>query len=110
MKVSRLSEALRIPVSHDPALIKDVILDVGAVPGLRNFSHITFPPGSVVAEHSHKDGTEVFYCLAGRAEVSVQGATVEFTPGTCLAVEPGEVHALGGMEQGMEMLFFYVFT
>lgn len=107
MKHYTLNESPRRPVSHDPSLKKSLIVDDGVLPGIRGMSHIVLPGGASVEAHSHTDGYEVFYCLAGRALATVGEEEVKLEAGHCLIVEPGESHGFDITEE-TTLLYFFV--
>ncbi len=106
MKISKLSETPPEPVSHDPALEKQVLLrDVGT---LRALSHIVLPAGSRVSTHSHRDMYEIFYIIRGSILFVVDNRAVELEAGTVLVVEPGETHSIEEVRKECEMLYVHV--
>jgi hypothetical protein len=70
------------PVSHDLGLAKK-ILARDPLPSIKHISHIILQPGDSASEHSHSDYVEVFYCIRGDAEVSIQGETLSIKKGIC---------------------------
>jgi quercetin dioxygenase-like cupin family protein len=79
-------------VSHNSAIQKKVMLRSGDLPHLVNFARATFTPGQVAAGHAHQDMCEVFFIESGTGNICVDGTDYPLLPGTCIAVEPGEVH------------------
>ena len=61
MKVISLSTLPEQAVSHNPAIKKKVMLSLGSLPHLTNFSQARFAPGQVAKAHSHSDMCEVFF-------------------------------------------------
>lgn len=92
MKLTALSQIPEEPVSHNPAIQKRVMLRLGDLPHLTNFSQARFAPGQVAAAHAHTDMCEVFFVEAGTGTIEINGEAQALTPGVCVAVEPGEVH------------------
>lgn len=107
MKHYRLSDIRHEPVSHDPSLMKKVMVPHDMLPGIRSFSHIVLPAGAHVGEHSHAEGYEVFFCIRGVIDFTVNGESIVFSSGECLVAEPGEVHSLDVREK-TEMVYFFV--
>ncbi|WP_346289864.1 cupin domain-containing protein [Sphaerothrix gracilis] len=79
-------------VSHNPAIKKQVLLRSGDLPHLTNFAQARFSPGQVAAAHAHADMGEVFFVEAGSGIIQIDGSEYGLRPGTCIVVEPGEVH------------------
>ncbi len=79
-------------VSHNPDIVKRVLIANGHIPFLTNFSVATFRPGQVASAHAHDDMHEVFLVERGVGTFTIDGVEHTATPGTCVAVEPGEVH------------------
>ncbi|HEY9663278.1 MAG TPA: cupin domain-containing protein, partial [Allocoleopsis sp.] len=92
MKQTALSEIQEEAVSHNPAIKKKVMLRLGDLPHLTNFSQARFAPGQVAAAHAHADMCEVFFVEAGQGVIQINGIDYPLTPGVCIAVEVGEIH------------------
>lgn len=92
MKQTALSQIAEESVSHNPAIKKKVMLRLGDLPHLTNFSQACFAPGQVAAPHAHADMAEVFFVESGTGLIQIDGQDYPLTPGVCIAVEPGEVH------------------
>lgn len=94
MKTTNLAEIPQEGVSHNPDILKQVMLRYGDVPFLTNFSQSRFQPGQVCDPHRHEDMWEVFFVEAGMGEIRIEGTPYPLTPGTCLVVAPQEWHEL----------------
>ncbi|VXD16707.1 Cupin 2, conserved barrel domain protein [Planktothrix serta PCC 8927] len=92
MKITDLNQIPEQEVSHNPAIKKKVMLSLGDLPHLTNFSQACFAPGQVAGGHSHADMCEVFFVESGLGNIAINGVDYELKPGVCIAVEPGEVH------------------
>jgi quercetin dioxygenase-like cupin family protein len=92
MKRTALNDLPEESVSHNPAIKKKVMLRLGDLPHLTNFSQARFAPGQVAAAHAHADMCEVFFVEAGSGVIRVEQQEYALTAGTCIAVEPGEQH------------------
>lgn len=106
MKIYSLGSAPYKPVTHDPQLKKRVIVPDG-FSCVRHLSHITLEPGSTASSHAHEDVYEVFYCLGGEAVFRVSGKEALLTGGSCLIVEPKEVHEISSVRKTTELLYFH---
>ena len=92
MKVTSLRSLPIESVSHNSAIKKQVMLRMGDLPHLTNFSQARFQPGQVAAAHTHSDMHEVFFVESGAGQILVDGEAIALTPGVCIAIEPGESH------------------
>ncbi|WP_035985697.1 cupin domain-containing protein [Leptolyngbya sp. KIOST-1] len=92
MKITDLNQVAEEAVSHNPAIKKRVLLRSHDLPHLTNFSQAHFAPGQIANGHSHSDMAEVFFVESGHGTITVNGQPYSLTPGTCIAVEPGEHH------------------
>ena len=94
MKLVSLNQISAEGVSHNAAIRKTVMLRMGDLPHLTNFSQARFPPGEVANAHSHQDMCEVFFIESGTGKINIDGTDYSLTSGTCIAVDVGEVHEL----------------
>jgi quercetin dioxygenase-like cupin family protein len=92
MKLTSLNDIPQEAVSHNPEIKKKVMLRLGDLPHLTNFSQARFAPGQTASAHAHEDMCEVFFVESGMGEIRIDGTTYPLHPGSCVAVEPGEVH------------------
>jgi mannose-6-phosphate isomerase-like protein (cupin superfamily) len=94
MKLTSLSELPELSVSHNREIKKKVMLKPGELPNLINFAQATFAPGQVARAHFHHDMCEVFFVEAGEGIIQINDRTYPLKQGSCVAVEPGEVHEI----------------
>ena len=66
----------------------------GDLPHLTSFSQARFTPNQVAAAHSHQDMWEVFFVESGEGLIRINGHEYQLLKGSCIAVEPGEVHEI----------------
>lgn len=92
MKLTSLNDVPEEPVSHNPEIKKKVMLRLGDLPHLTNFSQSRFAPGQTAKSHAHQDMCEVFFVESGSGIIRVDDKDYPLTPGSCVAVEPGEYH------------------
>ena len=102
MKIVQLSDIIEEGVSHDPEIKKKVMLRPGDLPQLTNFSQAYFLPGQRAVAHSHDEMFEVFLVESGSGIIRVEGNEYHLEKGTCVAVQPGEVHEI--INSGSEVL------
>jgi mannose-6-phosphate isomerase-like protein (cupin superfamily) len=70
------------------------MLRFGDLPHLTNFSQAYFAPGQVSPAHSHQDMCEVFFVEVGLGIIRIDNQEYPLLPGSCYAVEVGEVHEI----------------
>ena len=64
------------------------------VPNLKLvFRKRAFKPGSGVGLHTQKED-EIYYVLSGRGQMTLDGKTVDVTPGTAVLTRTGSSHSL----------------
>lgn len=100
-----------LPVSHDSAIEKRVLLAAGMVPAITQLATTSIAPRTATHRHSHRDMAEVFVVLDGKARAQIGDRDLSLDPGDCLVVEPGEMHMLvniGAVD--LRLLYFGVRT
>lgn len=111
MKVRSIESTPEREVSHNPKIRKHQLISKGEAKNINMFSRAIFPPGETADAHSHSDMTEVFYVASGQGGIVVNGTSVPLPAGTCVVVEPLEIHELkntGSAE--MVVLYFGIRT
>ena len=93
--------------SHNDAIRKRVLLTASDVPHLTQFAQARFSPGQVAAAHAHTDMHEVFLVQAGQGTMDIDGQPHPLTPGTCIAVAPGETHTVTNTGQETLVLIYF---
>ena len=92
MKIKDLADVPFEGLSHDPEVMKQVILRAGEVPHLTNLSRAVLRPGQTASVHAHSDMFEVFSVLSGEGWIRIDERTYRLTQGVAVVVEPGEKH------------------
>ncbi|MEO1519647.1 MAG: cupin domain-containing protein [Cyanobacteria bacterium J06633_2] len=111
MKIQSLRAIATEPVSHNPAIQKQVMVRPTDIQNLVYFSRASFPPGEVAGAHSHDDMSEVFFVESGSGTIQINGTPYPLNPGTCVAVEPGEVHEVSNTgHDELVLTYFAVLT
>jgi mannose-6-phosphate isomerase-like protein (cupin superfamily) len=108
MKLFSLSETPYTPISHDPALKKQVLVPKNVLRSIWHISHIILSAGSRVSVHEHRDSSEVFYCIKGNVKFMINGKEIDLGSGQCLVVEPGEPHSIEVTPKETELVYFMV--
>lgn len=106
MKLHTLDAAPVKPVVHNPELKKRLLVAEG-FSCIRHVSHIVLVPGDTAVAHTHDEGYEVFYFIRGRIVFDVNGKEVAASAGSCLIIEPGEVHAIVNCIEETETIYFF---
>lgn len=60
--------------------------------------------GESTEPHFHKESEETYYVLGGKGEMTVDGKEFPLGQGQVCLIEPGEVHEITGMEDGLRFL------
>ena len=92
MKHAHLHALPREQVSHNPEIVKRVMLRNGEIPNVTQFAQACFAPGQVAPAHAHADMSEVFFVESGEGTIEIDGRPHRLTPGACYAIPPGERH------------------
>jgi mannose-6-phosphate isomerase-like protein (cupin superfamily) len=93
MKVN-LQDVLPVPVSHDPHLMKRVLLkDADTRSALKMLNHTRMAPGQSFRAHAHPTMEEVFYFLEGQGEFRLGDAVIPVGAGDCVLVPATTPHA-----------------
>ena len=65
---------------------------------LQSLAEARLPPGGSTQRHYHARSEEIYFLLAGRAEIELEGERSTLGPGEAVAIPPGawhEITALG---------------
>jgi len=109
MKIVRFAEIPEEGVSHNPEILKRVILRKNELPHLTNLSMSSFKPGQITEAHAHEDMAEVFLITAGTGCIIVDGKKIPLEEGSCAIVEPGETHQLANCgNESFDLIYFGV--
>ncbi|MEB3229698.1 MAG: cupin domain-containing protein [Leptolyngbyaceae bacterium] len=106
MKYVELSQISPTRVSHNAAIQKQVMLQPGDISNLVYFSQARFQPGQIAPGHSHSDMSEVFFVESGTGTITIDGKVHSLGAGTCVGVQPGEVHEISNTGT-MELVLTY---
>ncbi|MBE9114408.1 cupin domain-containing protein [Lusitaniella coriacea LEGE 07157] len=94
MKLIQLQDLTPESVSHNREIKKRVLLRSGDLPHLTNFSQAYLSPGQATTPHAHSDMGEVFFVEAGEGTIEIDDRAYPLSPGSCIAVQPGETHKI----------------
>ena len=56
--------------------------------------YLVVPPGATIGEHRHGRDEEIYFILAGQAEMTVNGTRHDVKPGDFILNRPGWAHSL----------------
>ena len=87
--------------------LHDALPISGDLPHLTNFSQAYFVPRQRAAAHSHSDMFEVFLVESGSGVIRVDGEEHRLEKGTCVVVQPGEVHEIVNSGTGVLVLTYF---
>ncbi|MGA9995905.1 MAG: cupin domain-containing protein [Pyrinomonadaceae bacterium] len=107
MKIVSLADLTEEGVSHNPEIRKRVMLRLGDVPQLTNFTQSRLAPGQVASAHQHADMFEVFFVQAGEGVMRVDDVEQRLEAGVCVMVEPGEAHEIACTGAGELVLLYF---
>lgn len=107
MKLTQLKDINISRVSHNAVITKKIMIGNGEIPHITNFSIATFPAGEIAPAHSHADMTEVFFVQSGYGEISINNQIFTLETGTCITVEPNEVHELRNTSDADLVVMYY---
>ena len=106
MKIISLADLPLERVSHDPQIVKKVIIPNGELPHLKKLSQSYLTSGQIGHAHAHTDMYEVFLIESGEGTIRIGEREYQLTQGTCVVVEPSEVHGIVNTGSG-EMILTY---
>ncbi len=107
MKVVSLAELPQHPVSHNPKIEKQVMIERGELDPITHFSQAIFPPGEIAYAHAHRDMAEVFFVRSGQGIIRINRFEYQLLPGSCILVEPNEVHEIQNTSQDALVLVYF---
>jgi mannose-6-phosphate isomerase-like protein (cupin superfamily) len=107
MHYRTLQELPSESVSHNPEILKKVILRKNDIPTLTNFAQAQFQPGQRAPGHRHADMYEIFFVAAGEGEIWINDTVYPLKPGICVTVEPGETHEVHNSSSDVLTLLYF---
>jgi len=94
LKITSINSTEKTWFFYNPKIKKHVLISNGEIENLTNFSEAIFPPGETAYAHCHSDMAEVFFIKSGSGTISVNDRAILLDEGTCITVEPNEVHEI----------------
>ncbi len=92
MKIVSLKDLPETTTSHNATGKKRVMIGKDQINFLLQFAQVAFKPGEVASEHTHNDMYEVFLVESGSGIIRINDKKYPLEKGTCVTVEPGELH------------------
>lgn len=87
-------ESLPTSTTSHNAGRKKVMITKGEIPALIQFAQVAFASGETAPGHKHVDMYEVFFVESGEGVFTINGKIQTIQKGTCITIEPGELHEL----------------
>jgi len=81
-------------VADDGAIVRELASPRNSSLTRHSLAEIRHPPGTASQEHYHTEAEEVYYVLAGRGGVRVDGETRAIGPGDVVIIVPGQRHTV----------------
>lgn len=107
MKIVAIGDLPEEGVSHDPQLLKKVMIRNGEVPHVKQFARLRMAAGDVAHAHAHAAEYEIIYVEAGEGIVRVNGRAARIGAGTCVVFELREMHEIVNPGPG-DLVLVYV--
>ncbi len=107
MKVVTLTDLPEEGVSHDPQLLKKVMIRGGEVPHVKQFARLWMAPGDVAHAHAHAAEYEIVFVESGEGIVRVNGRRIRIAEGTCVIFELRETHEITNPGPGDLVLIYF---
>lgn len=107
MKIIKLKDIPQEGVSHNPEIMKQVIVKNGEIPHITNVSRSTFKPGQTADPHAHETMYEVTYVLKGEIEVTSNGQTQTAKENDTIIIPPKETHSMVNKSDQDATLFYF---
>ena len=91
-------------ITKDGSEIRELLAQRNSSIRQQSLAEARLPPGASTTPHYHRVTEEIYYLLAGRAEMRIGEETRRVGPGDAIAIPPGNVHQI--TNQGSETLLF----
>lgn len=94
MKYCSINTIKSQPVSHDPHIMKKIMIENGEIPNIVGFAQVYIKPGQKVERHVHQDKFEVFLIEEGEGKIKINDETYPIKTGDCFRLDPGDFHEI----------------
>jgi len=94
MKIVSHSTIKSTCLSHDPSIMKNVILGSGIVDNITQVSETIMQPDQATTEHVHSDMSEIYSFAEGVIDFSIDGTVSSVEGPATVVIHPGELHSI----------------
>jgi mannose-6-phosphate isomerase-like protein (cupin superfamily) len=81
-------------ITADGSEIRELLAHRNSCIRQQSLAEARLHPGAATAAHYHPRTEEIYYLLAGRAAMTIDGTTQDVGPGDAIAIPPGAVHTI----------------
>jgi mannose-6-phosphate isomerase-like protein (cupin superfamily) len=111
MKKISLEKVKEQEVSHNPEILKKVMIHKAEFNNIMNFGHTRFTPNQCTSPHYHEDMNEVFFVIKGKGIFYTYESSIEVEQGDCITIPAKEVHWQSNpYKTDLEMVYFGVIS
>lgn len=93
MDIVNLEECKRF-LTKDGSNIREILSPKNSGLKRQSLAEATVPPGGATAEHIHPEAEEIYFVLAGQAEMRVAEKTANVRAGDAIVLPPGTRHQI----------------
>ena len=109
MHYTTLQETPLEGTRHNPNVKKQVMIPFGRYDQLVQFAQATIPAQESVPSHQHKDMIEVFFIQSCNGVITVNGQSLQLSPGVTVTVDIGETHEIKNTGKDDLIMLFFAF-
>lgn len=80
--------------TKDGSEIRELLAHRNSVIQKQSLAEARLQPGGQTTPHAHPQTEEIYYLLAGEAEMQIEGEVQSVGPGDAIAIPPGAVHTI----------------
>lgn len=93
MDIRNLADASAF-AAKDGSEIRELLNERNSCIRRQSLAEARLPPGASTTKHHHPQTEEIYYLLAGRARMEIDGEVRDVGPGDAIAIPPGAVHQI----------------
>jgi mannose-6-phosphate isomerase-like protein (cupin superfamily) len=91
-------------ITKDGSEIRELLAHRNSSISRHSLAEARLPPGASTTPHYHRVTEEIYYLLAGQAQMRIGEETRAVGPGDAIAIPPGSIHQI--TNTGSETLLF----
>ena len=91
-------------ITKDGSEIRELLAHRNSAIRQQSLAEARLPPGASTTPHYHRVTEEIYYLLAGQAQMRIGEETRQVGPGDAIAIPPGNIHQI--TNHGSETLLF----